>query len=196
MNDLNRMVVDEKTGVLRPIRIAVWDIETTGLNADYGYALCVGVMDVRTGKCTTIRIDDRRNPDKTSDKWVVQEATKLLDSFDLLVGWYTCRFDFPFMDSRIAKHGGKFIERNFRRDLWFTSRSRLKLRSNRLAVVGEYLFGKSCKNAITPDVWNGAIRGDKQAIDYVVHHCELDLRETNRVYKRFMPLFGQKLRKN
>ena len=178
------------------LKIGIWDIETTGLKADYGYVLCVSVMDARTKKIQTIRIDDYKNPDKRCDKWLIKEAVKLLDQYDLLVGWYTTRFDRTFIDTRAAKYKLKFMDRNFFRDLWFTSRSRLNLRSNRLAVVAQFLFGKTIKNAITPDIWNGAMRGEKKSLDYVVKHCELDLRETLRVYLRFMPLFPKRLRKN
>lgn len=191
----NQNVDDLKKG----IKVGVWDIESTGLNADYGYILCVSVLDANTGKITTIRIDDSRNPDKGSDKWVVKEAIRVLESFDLLVGWYSCKFDHPMIDTRALKHGLKPMDRTtgpFRRDLWFTSRSRLKLRSNRLAVVGEFLFGKTVKNAITPQYWNGAIRGEKKALDYVVKHCELDLHETLRVYKKFLPMLPTRLRRN
>lgn len=192
---INQNVDDLKKGV----RVGVWDVESTGLNADYGYILCVCVLDVHANKIHTVRIDDPRNPDKNSDKWVVKEAIKLLNQFDVLVGWYTTKFDFPLLDTRALKHGLKPLNRAtgaFRRDLWFTSRSRLKLRSNRLAVVGEFLFGKTVKNSITPDFWNGAIRGDRKALNYVVNHCHLDLHETLRVYKRFLPLLPTRLRKN
>jgi uncharacterized protein YprB with RNaseH-like and TPR domain len=189
MNDLGRKI-DGK-----PLSILIWDLETTGLNADFGYILCSSMLDVRTGKITTFRIDDKRNPDKTSDKWVVRETTKFLDSYDMVVTWYGTRFDFVFLDTRAALHRLKFHDRNYHRDLWFTSRGRFKLRSNRLAVVGEFMFGKSGKNAITPKYWNLAMRGAKPGIDYVVHHCELDLHETLKVYKRMMPLFAERLRK-
>lgn len=190
------MGMDEKDDFHKGLRLGVWDIETTGLNADYGYILCVCVLEPATGKTYTVRIDDPRNPDKGSDKWVVQEAIKLLNSFQLLTGWYTTRFDWIFLNSRAIKHNLRPPDVNFRRDLWFTSRNRLKIRSNRLAVVGEFLFGKTVKNAITPDMWNGAIRGEKKALDYVVNHCELDLKETLRVYKRLLPLIPKRLRKN
>ena len=190
MNDLDRYKDGNK------LRIAIWDIETTGLNADYGYILCVGILNFVTGKIDLIRIDDKENPDKTSDKWVIQKAIKILNSFDLLVGWYTIRFDHPFLDTRAAKYGLEFQKRNFRRDLWFTSRNRLKLRSNRLGIVGQFLFKQTLKDSITPEVWNGAIRGDKKALNYVANHCRKDLKETERVYRRFMPLFPDKLRRS
>lgn len=188
--------MDKQDDFHKGLKVAVWDIESTGLNADYGYVLCVSFLDIHTNKTVTVRIDDPRNPDKNSDKWVLKEAIKIMNSFDLLVGWYSCRFDHPFINTRALKHRLKLPQRNYRRDLWFTSRGQLKLRSNRLAVVGDFLFGKTKKNAITPKFWNGAIRGEKAALDYVVHHCELDLQETLRVYKRFLPMLSKRLRKN
>lgn len=190
INDLDRKIDG------RPIRIAVWDLETTGLNSDFGYILTSGIRDFRTGKVTMLRIDDKRNPDKTSDKWVVKETIKILDSYDLIITWYGIKFDHPFLDTRAALHKLKFQDRNYRRDLWYSSRSRFKLRSNRLAVVGEFLFGKSGKNSITPKYWNKAIRGEKEGMDYVAHHNYLDLLETAKVYKRMMPLFAERLRKS
>lgn len=180
----------------RGIKMAVWDIETTGLNADYGYVLCVCLLDIQTKKMYTIRIDDPRNPDKGSDKWVIKEAVRIMNTFDLLVGWYSSRFDHPFMNTRALLHGLNPPQKNFRRDLWMTSRCYLKLRSNRLATVGGFLFGKTKKNAITPAYWNGAIRGEKKSLDYVVRHCELDLEETLRVYKKMLPFLSKRLRKN
>lgn len=189
MNDLNRRI-DGK-----PLSIAVFDIESTSLQADFGYVLCVSILDVRKGTTTTFRIDDPRNKDQRSDKWVIREAVKKLNEYDMLVTWYGIRFDVPFLNTRAALHRLPFLQRNYHRDLWFTSRGRLKLRSNRLAVVGEFLFDKTVKNAITPQVWNGAMRGERKALNYVVHHCELDLKETLRVYQRFMPLFPERLRR-
>lgn len=190
------MALDDKDDFHKGLKIGIWDIETTGLNADYGYVLCICILEPDTGKIHTFRIDDPRNPDPSSDKWVVKEAIKCMNKFDLLVGWYTTRFDFPFINTRAIKHRLKPADRNFRRDLWFTSRGQLKLRSNRLAVVGEFLFGHSIKNAITPKFWNGAIRGEKASLDYVVKHCHLDLYETLRVYKRLLPVMSKRLRKN
>jgi len=177
------------------LRIGVFDIESTGLNADFGYIMCVSVLDPATMKIETIRIDDDRNPDKNSDKWVVREAVKMLDRYDLLVGWYSERFDVPMINTRAILHNLKPLDNNFRRDLWYTAKFRMKLRNNRLATVGGYLFKKTLKDAITPSVWNSAIRGEKKALNYVVHHCEKDLYETLRVYKRLLPLIPKRLRK-
>lgn len=188
---MNETVDDFKKG----ISIGVFDLETTGLNADFGYILCGSVLNAHTGEVQTIRIDDPRNPDKNSDKWAVKEIIKMLGKFDLIVGWYSEKFDVPMLNSRAIKHRLKTLNNPYRRDLWYTSRFKLKLRSNRLAVVGEFLFGKTVKDAITPSVWNGAIRGQKKDLDYVVHHCEKDLKETLRVYKRLLPLVPKRLRK-
>lgn len=186
----------------KDLRIGVWDIETTNLGADFGYIMCICVMDAHTKEIRTVRIDDPRNPDKNSDKWVVQEGLKMLNEYELLVGWYTAKFDRNFVQSRAVMHGlkplrnGSYWKVEYWRDLWYTSKFRLRLRSNRLAVVSQFLFGKTIKNAITEKVWNGAIRGEKKALDYVVHHCELDVRETLRVYKRLLPLISKRLRKS
>lgn len=198
-NDLDRKVVDKKTGQLRPIRIAIVDIEATELKADRGHLLCVSIKEVLPnslkGKVVTIRIDDKRNKAGVfNDKWVVQEAIKECDKYDLLVGWYSSRYDFPFINTRAQKYHTKELDKEFRRDLCLSARGKYCLTSNRLANWGKFLFGKSGKTFLDFDIWKAADRGDKKAIAYICDHCEADVIETERIYKRFMPGLG-KLRK-
>lgn len=183
----------------RGLRIGIIDIESTGLRADYGYCLCVCIKEVLPGslegKTHTIRIDDPRNPNPNSDRWVIKETFKLMNQFDLLVGWYSSQFDFPFLNARAIKYRMKPAKKQYRRDLKFVASSNFKIRNNRLATWDEFLFGKNSKTRITPDFFNGAIRGEKKALDYVVKHCEIDVRETERVYKAMLPFMGEKLKK-
>lgn len=189
------MAKDDLDDFHKGISIGVLDIESSGLNADFGYVFCVCIYDPINKVIHTFRIDDPRNPDPKSDRWVIREAIKCMNKFDLLVGWYSSRFDFPFINTRAMKHRIKPPVKNFRRDLWMTSRAYLKLRNNRLFTVGQFLFGVSGKNALNPTIWNGAIRGEKPALDYVVGHCERDVVETAKVYKRLLPLISKRLRR-
>lgn len=186
---------DEKDDFNKGLSIGVLDIETTGFNADYCYCFCVCIYDPINNKMHTFRIDDPKNPDKESDRWVVKEAIKCMNSFDLIVGWYSSRFDIPFLNSRALKFRLNPPVRNFRRDLCFNARGSLKLRNNKLFTVGQFLFGQSGKTVINPKIWNDAIRGKRPALNYVVKHCELDVIETAKIYRRMLPLIGRRLRR-
>lgn len=195
MNDFEKLKAD-KSG---PIRIGVLDIETSNLEADFGYVLVACVKEVvegnLTGKITTIRIDDPRNSDKFSDKWVIKELVKEMNSYDLLVHWYGSGFDIPFVNSRALYHNLMPPQRNFSRDLCYVARGIGKLRNNRLATWGKFLFGQTGKTSLAMAQWLRAIRGERAALNYVVDHCRKDVIETERIYKRFSPLLGKLKRK-
>lgn len=179
------------------------DIEATALKADRGRVLCVSIKPVtppqarRKGlakhwKPVTFRIDDPRNKGgRFNDKWVIEQTVRELDSYDLVVGWYSSRYDIPMLNTRAIKHGLKPPARNFRRDLLFNARGSLNLSSNRLANVGRYLYGSSGKSFLDWDIWDRASRGDRKALDYIVEHCEKDVIETEKIYMDFLPILGR-----
>lgn len=183
---------------------AILDIEATALKADRGRILCVSIKPVPprriprkqasgyTYRPVTFRIDDPRNRGgKFDDKWVVQRTVEELDSYKLIVGWYSSRYDIPMLNSRALKHRIKPPDRNFRRDLWFSARGNMNLSSNRLATVGRFLYGSSGKSFLDWDIWDKASRGDREALDYIVEHCEKDVIETEKIYLDFLPILGR-----
>jgi len=180
-------------------KIGILDIESTGLRFDFGYILCVCIKEVNEhnmkGKTHTIRIDDPRNPDKFSDKWVIEEVIKLMNKFDLLIGWNSSQFDFKGINSRAIKHKLKPPIKQYRRDILYVARANFRIRNNRLATWDEFLFGKNSKTAVNPDIWFRAMRNEKKALNFIVDHCVIDVRETEKVYKRFIPFLGKKLKR-
>lgn len=177
------------------LRIGVLDIEASGLDADFGYLICACVKEVLPdnlkGRIETVRIDDAQNPDPKSDKWAVRSLIRIMDSYDVIVHWYGSMFDVPFINTRALKHGLRPPQKNYRRDLCMVARGVGRLKSNHLATWGRYLFGKSGKSFLDPKVWIAAIRNEKWALDYVVDHCQKDVIETERIYKKFLPLLGR-----
>lgn len=177
-------------------RIGVIDIETTDLEAQHGYMLCACIKEVNqnnlNGPITTISILDSKNKHGVyDDRWVVSETIKEANKYDLLLGWYSSRFDFPFLNTRALIHRIQPPKKDFRRDLCFNSRGSLKLKNNRLATVGEALLGQSGKDFLKWKVWVKARQGDPKAIAQIVNHCKLDVIETEKVYKAMAPLFGK-----
>lgn len=111
------------------------------------------------------------------------------------MGWYSSRFDFPFLNTRALGHHLMPPVKKFRRDLCLSARSFGKLKNNRLATWDRYLNGKTEKTFLEWSTWLRAMRGDTKALDYITHHCVKDVLITEKVYKRVMPLLSQKLRK-
>jgi uncharacterized protein YprB with RNaseH-like and TPR domain len=177
-------------------RIGIIDIESTSLEAQHGYMLCACIKEVNrdnlAGKITTFSITDPRNKHGLfNDRWVVEQTIAESNKYDLLIGWYSSRFDFPFINTRALHHKLMPPKKDYRRDLCFNSRGSLKLKNNRLATVGEFLFGESGKSFLKWATWVKAQQGDRKSIEYIVDHCKKDVVETERVYKRMTPLFGK-----
>ena len=189
-NDLSKKIVDKVTGELRPIKIGIFDIETTGLEAYFDIVICASIIDVK-GKIKTFKINDYLYPSTLEDYGLTKTIVEELDKYDLLIGWYSSGFDFKFLNTRALIHNLKPPDRNYRRDLCFISRANLQLRNNKLATINQSIFGKSHKTFLRPEIRRAAIRGEKWAIDFYVDHCEWDVRDTLRTYKKFMPLLGK-----
>lgn len=179
--------------------VAVFDIEATDLEAQHGYMLGACIKKVNKdnllGYTKTITILDSRNRYGVfNDKWVVQEVIKELNKYDLVIGWNSSGYDFPFTNTRAIIHRINPPLRNYRRDILFNSRGSLRLKNNRLATVGEALYGESGKIFLKWAVWIKAKQGDRKAIKQIMDHCEADVVETEKVYKSMIPILG-KLRK-
>ena len=189
MNDFDVLGPDKK-----PLKIATFDIESLDLSAEWAYMVCACVKEVNRhnllGKTHTFRIDNY-DYEKEQDKSLLKDLVKCLDSFDLILGWYSSRFDFPFTVTRCLKYRLKVPTKNFRRDLCLSARGFGKLNNNRLASWDRWLFGKATKTNLTFERKLGAIRGNKEDIDFYVDHCEKDVFSTERIYKQVMPVLGK-----
>ena len=185
------------TEIRRGLRIGILDIETSSLRADYGgYIVCAAIQNYSSKRMWTIRIDDPLNPNQYSDRWVVRNLTKKIAAdFDLLITWNGTLFDLRFIDSRCYKNRLPLLSPVYHRDIIYHARSKLVIRSRRLNVVHDYLFGNSCKTVITEKVWSGMLERKKWAIDYMVAHCKIDVTETADIYNRFLPFLSPSLRK-
>lgn len=180
------------------LKVGVLDIESTNLKADWGYILCACIKEVNknnlNGPILTYRVDDYTGFAKggATDEQLVKDLVKGMDSFDIILTWYGSRFDIPFINGRCAlQPNPRYPRREFRRDLCFSSRANYALTRHSLENVERFMFGKTEKTRTDFDIWLRGMRGDTKALDYLVDHCEKDVRGTERVYKKMLPLLGK-----
>lgn len=169
--------------------VVLWDIETTNLNANYGFILCACYKVLGEKKTHTIRIDDYKlhKKDCTNDRLLVKDMVEVLSDADMLVGHYSTRFDLPFLNSRALYHKLDLVAPVPHVDTWRVARNGLKLNSNRLASIAEFL-GKRQKTPILNTQWLRAMAGHKKSIDYVVEHCLADIAVLEETYMTIRPL--------
>lgn len=174
------------------MRILAWDIEASGLNADFGIVLCVGFKEVGTGKPEVYNILDYRDSSgdliKAEKRLLKDVSTRLLDS-DVWLTHFGTWFDINFVNSRLLYHRLPVIPPNFNHvDTWRIAKNRLKLRNNRLITISEFFGTEDEKNAIRPEQWIRALGGHKGSMDYIVEHCRRDVLVLEEVYTLIRPL--------
>lgn len=175
-----------------PHRILIFDIESTNLVANYGQILVVGFKWYGDAKKTPtiLRIDNYPlwKKDRTDDSALAKAFLKVWETADIVISWYGKRFDEPFLRSRLlAANDNKALKPVAHTDLYFTARYKLKLHSNRLQSVQEFLGLSEEKTKLTPRHWARARTGYKDGLDYVAKHCAQDVLVTEQAYERLLP---------
>lgn len=180
----------------RRLNIAVLDIETTDLDANYGYVLCA-VVKKYAGPMWTFRIDSNTFNGELigDDRKLIRELVSKLKEFDVIVTWNGNRFDMPFINTKLIRYGLKPLGLKYYRDLCAIARARFRTSNNRLRTWGNFLLGASRKTFTTSRIRLDAIRGKKYALDFIVNHCRIDVEETERLYKKMLPFLNPDLKR-
>ena len=174
-------------------KIGFLDIETTSLNANTPKAmiLCWYIKPEGSDKFDKFCIDPADiNRKDVQDKHVVQALCDVILShkYDILVTYYGTGFDIKFMRSRALLHGIDFpvYGETLHLDVYYATKSKLKLQSNRLAYACEY-FGIKGKTPLDLSTWNDAAFGDKKALGYIYNHNKFDVVILEKLYRKLRP---------
>jgi len=170
-------------------RIGFLDIETSDLNAAHGVCLSYAIKELG-GKVVgrTLRPDEVKTG--TYDLDLMRECVRDMVSFDRLVGYYCIdrRFDLPFLRSRCLKNRVWFPKYKdiVVSDCYSMAKNKLKLRSNRLQAVCEFLDIPSKAHKLDPQNWLRCLAGDQDALNYVWTHNVEDVESTEEVWRRLV----------
>lgn len=172
------------------LKIGVWDCETTGLNASFGYLLTVGIKPIG-GKPKVLRIDDFEHYEERpwDDRFLAYAAKKELERYDVLVSYNGARYDIPFLNTRLVEAGIKPLSRDIKHaDLYKTVKARLRMHSGRLAALTEFLQTKDRKTPLTPLVWRRAGAGDTKSLNVIAKHNLHDLTTLEECFNKLVGL--------
>jgi len=171
-----------------PEKVGYLDIECTNLNADFGFILCYCIKESGSDKihegCIT-----KEDAQKDLDKVLLRKLMKDLKYFDRTIGFYSSRFDIPFIKTRCFMQGVDFppFGSRFHKDLYFAARRNIKASSRGLENLGRIMLGKSSKTRIENKHWIHASQGQKKSLDYVLDHCRKDVLDTEKIHRKFEP---------
>lgn len=168
-------------------KIGFYDIECSNLDADFGIILSysikvLGKNEYYEGCIKKVDIDRAKAGDE--DKEVVKQLVEDLQKFDLLIGYYSSRFDMPFIRTRALTCGIDFPEYGSIKhiDLYFTIRGKFKLSSNRLENACRVILGKTEKTRVDGKYWRAATRGNVAALKYITTHNRYDVDDLEKLY--------------
>lgn len=178
-------------------KILFWDIESTDLQADFGNMLACGFKYLGQPAEVISLLDVNkhckscRRVDAVDDKRLLKQVWERLAAADVWVTWFGKGFDIKFVNTRLVDGGMPALPPIPHIDLYFTAKHHLKLSSNRLASVQDFLQLPTAKTPLTKRCWRRAQAGDVPSIRYIIDHCEKDVMVLEEAYERLKPYVRQ-----
>ena len=168
-------------------RIGFLDVETSNLQADFGYVHCWWIKEHGRKAFYHETVTRRDLFAKKFDKRILTDLGKVMKQFDVLVVYWGSnhRHDVPFLRTRCLVHGLEFpgYGEVIIWDLYDTAKNKLRLHSNRLDSVGQ-IFGYHDKTRLDPLIWMCALIGDPESLAYIDEHCKQDTILTEKVFDK------------
>lgn len=163
-----------------PIRVATFDIETTGLNAAFGRILCACVMTYDPEGIKVFRADEYpawKAGKRSDDHDITAELMAYLEEFDVLIAHNGVKYDLPFIRTRAIQYGLPPLNPLKIVDPVLAARRQLRMQSNSLDAIAKHLDAPHQKTPLEPRVWARAMMDDdKAAMDLIVEHCIADVK--------------------
>lgn len=164
---------------LNPVRVAVLDIETTGLNAAFGVVLCAVVKLYGPDERKVFRADEYepwRRGERANDAPLLRDILACLEEADILIAHNGLKFDLPFLRTRAVVHGLPPV--NFQKiiDPVQLARQHFRFSGNSLDSIAKTLSTQAAKTPLSPETWQRAsLNGDPAAMEEIVQHCIYDV---------------------
>ena len=168
-------------------KTAIIDIETSNLKADYGIILtwCIkplGETKIAQGVITSADIKKGRKGDE--DRRVTIDLIKEMQNYDKLIGYYSKRFDLPYIRARALNMGidFPFFGSIQHVDVFDIVKNRFCMSRKSQEVACRFLLGHTDKTHFDGSIWRDAARGDTKALRKVLEHNIYDVQDLEKLY--------------
>lgn len=158
-------------------QLAFWDLETSGLGADYQSTVLATIKPFNKKPMTFI--SDRYNKDKK----LVRLIKARLEEFTVLVAHNCKLFDIPYLNTRLLKWGLPSLEARHHIDTYQVLKPKLRTSSKSQAALLSFLELPQQKMSLPPSIWQEAMT-NKKALQQLVDRCETDCIGLEQLYKR------------
>lgn len=172
-------------------RIGFFDIETSNFKADWAIMLSYSILDDSTNKILGRAIKPKELSSGVFDTMLITDMIEDLKKFDLIVGYYSTKFDLPFARTRAMITGNDFpiFGEIQHKDAYYIVKSKFgALSSRRQENAAKMLVGKTEKTHINPTIWLKAlVMHDQASIDFILDHNRRDVRDLRAIYRAVIP---------
>ncbi len=173
-------------------RIISFDIEATGLKADFAFLLSAAFADVNTRETKVIALDDFKGSNVFANEGRLTAAViDEMNKADMLVTYFGTRYDKPFMNSKALEYGLAFPAPIPHVDLFYTVKSNLSLSRKSLQNVGYFAQLTTEKTPVEGRLWKAAQAGDLRALKMIKDHNAADVLILAEAYDRLRSLIRQ-----
>lgn len=172
-------------------RIGFLDIETSGLNANYGLVMTYCILSNDSDKMLEGWLTDKdfQRKDLNYDKRLIENCVADMAQFDRLIVYWgkDRRHDIPFLRTRALTMDVNFpiYHEQIVNDLYDVVKNKMRLGRNGLQSACTALGIESKTHPISPKVWLSATIGrNKAAMKYILEHNREDVFSTRELWRR------------
>ena len=147
--------------------VLFFDLETQGLNADYGKIL-VYSRKWNDEPCRTT----------FGEQKILRAMRADFEKADLLVGYNSRLFDVTYANTRLLENGQPPLPKKHHLDMYFALKAKLCTTSKAMGAVGSLLGAVEEKMKISPKTWRMA------DLPTLAKRCESDVKLLQEVYNK------------
>lgn len=187
------------------LKTAVYDIETTGLYADFGYVLTCCFKDVDNGEIKVFRLDETKLFKKNYELykqgkesgfndpefWDVIDVELLdlirkeFEKYNLVLTWNGKWFDEMFLHTRLLRVGLPGLNPGVKHmDVMQLGKRVMKTRSMKQDSIKNFLRIDSEPDTHNWAEWRMAAAGIKEGFDFVVDHNIKDVEQLHQIAQK------------
>lgn len=178
------------------LKVGVYDIETTGLYADFGYVLSIAIKDIDTGEIKSFRLDEtdwykRKECWNNIEYWdaidieLIDKFSQEFNQYNLMITYNGKMFDNKFLDTRILRLGLPTLNKSVKHlDMVWVARQVLKTRSKKMDAVKNFLNIDDQPDSHEWAQWRMAAAGVKEGFDFVEQHNIKDVEQLHEIVSK------------
>jgi uncharacterized protein YprB with RNaseH-like and TPR domain len=164
-------------------KIGFLDIETSNLKADFGIIFSYCIKE-HGGKILGRSLTKEELLNEVYDKELLKECNEDMRKFDKVVGYYSTKFDIPYLRTRSTywKLDFPVYKEVKHTDVYYIIKNKFNLHRNRLETACDFFSIEAKTHPLMANIWFRAMVGDKKALSFIFSHNKEDVVSLEKLY--------------